>query len=45
MLEFFTIGVVVSDAFCDLGVDCFLDDRGDSTHFGSELSDILGRLA
>jgi hypothetical protein len=41
ILELLAVGVVVFDALCDLGVDCFLNDGRDSPHLRSELSNIL----
>jgi len=44
MFELFAVWIVFFDTFSNLGVDCFLDDRGDSSHLGREFSDILEKL-
>jgi hypothetical protein len=41
VFELLAVGVVVFDALCDLGVDCFLNGGRDSPHLRSKLSNIL----
>ncbi len=43
MLELFAVGVMVFDAFFDLFIDRFFNDRRNFAHVGSELPDILKR--